>query len=856
MVHGNRLFLVLASSCLSMSLINAGCGGKKRILKNEGEQEALTDEENPFTVDNYVPPETFTVADYKAPADQVKILSPIASENSDISSEITSDTSLAGSAARYPKIQARDSLKLIDDKPVRFYTGFPLQIDFGLQVAGSDAAMTVNFGLIEVPPEGATDEQKAALHVCNLGSVTAEARQGEEGTDPAATQTFNASLPIPTECLKDGGPVTMMLFIAYNPDGAVQTESGENKKITVFDRDTIAQNNICFKFTRNATECQNQLYIEEAPGVNIILHEFAGESSVAVLPPEDPVSTIVDGKRLPQPFFNSLGKIELEGLSPDQDASRYTARLRYDVCLGDGDRAGITDDCDPTVGWQRLNVFDGELPEDPENSGLYQSISGFASMDPISFSAPLHVVGAVYNIFSRRGTGVWKDESNFRIRACASVYVDGVEIEQKNLESQIVDGNPKADDCIVFPVLLVEGRVDPLNRCEEAASASSLRIAESPCRQEGEGQTLVQFPDQGSHLAATQSLVNPVLSFSKGWSNGWGSRSTARLNFEVGPNLTLAPLRMVASAATKASTQGFLTIEMFNASVTASADLSGSDAHFIEPSVRAFGMKIYGSRASVPNSWSYALPVKSLGGSGKSKKVEKAQTQKIDSSNPEKPVVVVTTTSQKPNALFVREICSNVRANFAVVSVNVSACGEGGLFLSAGATGLTREPTDQEEASYPGGTRRSTMAVYFTPSIAATGRLSASLNLVIFRGGVEGSLRFIQVSAPFLVEASALNYKKTLTNGGTTSSGYGMLFDANFKSNLDISWLNGNMYVWADMRNLRWCKAWIFWYPCGFYWDRIGTRTIARFSGGSANYQLSNNKFVNYRADPYWKTSN
>lgn len=120
------------------------------------------------------------------------------------------------------------------------------------------------------------------------------------------------------------------------------------------------------------------------------------------------------------------------------------------------------------------------------------------------------------------------------------------------------------------------------------------------------------------------------------------------------------------------------------------------------------------------------------------------------------------------------------------------------------------------------------------------------------RGGVIGAVRLIQVGLPSIAEVSARNFKKTLTNNDVTEDGYGMLFDANFKSDLDIDWLTGSLKAYADVRTLDWCKAWIFWYPCGWSWSRVAEKYIVKFSGGGADYRLANTKLTRYRADPYW----
>lgn len=345
-----------------------GCGGKKRILAESGGGAA---EGTTLTVSDYKAPETFAVKSFEVPLEHFSIVSPLSSEAPTIADEIVQEMPLNGisplsdKAQRFPAARSGGPLRLIDDKPVRFYTGFPIQLKFSMALEGGKADMLVNFGFIEVPPDNATSAQIAALHRCNIGSIRAEVSEAasSEQSDEAKVQSFDAKLPIPLECLKNGEPVRLMLFAAFNPDGAVQTEEGDSRKIIVFDKETVEKNNVCFKFQRNATECQNEIYLERSPGANVHLSAYAGESSVAILPNKDPAVFIEEEKRLPNPFFKSTGEATLEGVAPDDpDISLYSVRMNYALCQGNGDKSGLTDDCDPAIGWQNLQLFEEGLP--------------------------------------------------------------------------------------------------------------------------------------------------------------------------------------------------------------------------------------------------------------------------------------------------------------------------------------------------------------------------------------------------------------------------------------------------------------------------------------------------------------
>jgi hypothetical protein len=851
------LLLVGIASLLPL----AGCGGKKRILAESGGGAA---EGTTLTVNDYKAPETFAVKSFEVPLEKFSIVSPLSSEAPTIADEIVQELPLSGisplsdKAQRFPGRKLSGPIRLIDDKPVRFYTGFPIELKFSMALEGGKADMLVNFGFIEVPPENATPAQIASLHRCNIGSSRAEVSEAasSEESDEAKVQSFDAKLPIPLECLKNGEPTRLMLFAAFNPDGAVQTEEGDSRKIIVFDKETVEKNNVCFKFQRNATECQNEIYLERSPGANVHLSSYAGESSVAVLPNKDPAVYIQEEKRLPNPFFKSAGEVILEGIAPDDpEINLYSVRMKYSLCQGNGDKAALTDDCDAAIGWQDLQLFEQGLPTDPLQEGFYQTLKDFVPTEPLAFSVPLHLTGSVYELLARKGTGAWKDESNFRIRACAKLYKNEQITEQKNLDSQVVDGNPEADDCIVFPIYVVEGRADALDRCQEAAS-QSLRSAtnDSPCREESEASPFVtdNSGDNSFAVDKTNKVVNPTLSFSKGWSGSWGNARQFATAFSADPRLNITPMRLTASSESKLSTRGILSIDLFEASMTTSLDLSEDGKHYLEPSFEVFGQRIYGSRQTVSDEFLYELPIKPISGSSGSKRVPKGSRLTIDNSNKDSPVVKTLSVNSNPNALFVREVCKGSRMDFSVISVGFSLCAEGGLFATAGAFGYVRLPNETEETSYPGGIRRAALAYYFNPSVAATAQISASVSLVVVRGGVIGTVRLIQVGLPSIAEVASRNFKKTLTNDGVTEDGYGMLFDANFKSDLDIDWLTGSLKAYADVRTLDWCKAWIFWYPCGWSWSRVAEKYIVRFSGGGADYRLANTKLTRYRADPYW----
>jgi hypothetical protein len=843
-------------ACLLLPLVT-GCGDKKRSTVERAEG---AEDESPVRFEDYQPLESYAVASYEVPVASFSVASPLSSQTDSIEDDTekldaATGASLSDLAQRPRAAGPVGALQLIDDNPVRFYTGFPIRLKFALSLAGGSADMLVNFGFIEVAPDGATDEQIAALHRCNLGSVRAAdlgdaAQGGEPGATPGA-QTFDASLPIPLECLKGGEPTKLMLFAAFNPDGAVQTESGEARKIIVFDRKTTEESGVCFKFHRDAVDCQNEIYLERSPGANIKLGDFSGDSSVAVLPSKDPIATITNDGRLPSPFFKGGGRLMLEGIAEDDpEIERYSARITYDLCQGDGDRSALVDDCDPAVGWQPMQVFGGELPENPSEAGRIQVVKGFEPLDAVEFSAPLHITGAVYDLLERRGTGAWKGESNFRIRACAKLYKDDQPIEQKNLDSQLVDGNPEADDCLVFPIYVVEGRADALERCQESVEGGALALSdESSCRS-ADGVAAPSFAS-GLTVDPTSAVVNPTLSFAKGWSNAWGSASKFQLRFSADPRLSLTPLRASTSLGSSMSLQGYIGVEFFDTTLVTSVDLSGSDAHYVEPSFHAFGQKIYGARQNVGNEFVFNLPVKPLGGSGQSRSIAKSRNFRIDYTNKDKPRVVSSSSAGNANALFVREICKGGRVEFAVISINFQVCAEGGLFASAGSYACVRSLNEDELASYAGGKRRAALATFFAPSVAATGNLRASVSLVVVRGGVKGSLRVISFGLPTYVQTEVRNFEKALVKNDGEASGYGMLFDTTFNSTLDINWLDGVVSAYADVRRLDWCKAWFIYYPCGFSWSRVAERAIVKFSGGGASYRLAKESMINYRADPY-----
>jgi len=110
------------------------------------------------------------------------------------------------------------------------------------------------------------------------------------------------------------------------------------------------------------------------------------------------------------------------------------------------------------------------------------------------------------------------------------------------------------------------------------------------------------------------------------------------------------------------------------------------------------------------------------------------------------------------------------------------------------------------------------------------GFAEAGVNVVVSRAGAGANLTVIDVKQE-LIPSFQIQPSK-----GTAKFA--------IKAPLSLDTLNGRVYIYADVRSVKFCKKWGIPYPCGFKWKRVGDLTLINWRGYNYNYNLVNKQYV------------
>ncbi|MBC7661929.1 MAG: hypothetical protein H7249_19730 [Chitinophagaceae bacterium] len=817
--------------------------------------------------DSYTPAIKYPVTSYQVAIDSISIIPPI-NDESRAKAKSTSDVATAVSAAfasmpdssspqnsspSSPSVRAATSeslstplstyaqstrkisdLQFASGHGSHFYTGFPLSVRFGLNIEGDASKMLVSFGLVEAPPLNFPKERYKELRSCAIGSASAVHDGSVHGS---GSELFQADLKIPESCLGDTGSARMIITMVFNPDGAVQSGDSNAPIFVALDKETTSANGLCLRFDKNSTACQNEILIEKSPGVNIKMTDFTSDSSLVVLPYKDPAALYKTNHTLPSPLATTSGSLVLEGAAAE-DLAHYKAQISYSICAGDGGSDTLTAPCDGP-GWQPLSALLSPGQTELDKLKTTQDLTGFKNEESLNFSALVHALGSSYKALSTADEGVWGNETFFRIKACATIFKNDQTVTEVNLDSQATNGDATADNCMIFPVFKSE-ETEPTNTHVCSAKDSTL---------DSDGECDTSYED------TSLKVVNPVADYQKSWGGAWGDQNKLRVSFDAGPHLVMSANKISARIGSGIRTQGYLKTDLFAADLEMFLDLTGADQHYLEPSIKAFGVKIYGSRMLMAADYEYSLPLeKWFGDNGHNKTVDKSVTATIEKSANllDAPQIVNKgDIHNKPSALFVKELCAGASVPVYIITVSIDVCGELGAYLGMGAYARVRAPYPEEKATYPGGKRVAAVGLYFVPALAASGRGQVSIGIIIARIGVGGEMRIVELALPVTLSAKAGNYQLIVRRAdGARRTVMALKANANFDTSLDLAWLGGRLYVFAEYWGFSWCKAWIFPYPCHFGWKTVD-KDIVSFKGEETRFTLIHADFFDKTWEPF-----
>lgn len=837
-LRASRLFAPVSLGLLGslfVSFLGTGCSGFYKGPSQEAEPPPKTSK---YQYENYKPAKIHEVEEFSLASIGVNV---------PFSKAVTGEFSSALGGQPFSIPLAEFAMPYVADEDVffplsgekekQFYTEFPIEITYSLKVKGRQVSALVNFGLMDAVRKGATDAERAAVGVCNLGSQQI-VHPGSKAKD--GLMTFTVSLPIPGECLKGKSPERKMLFVALDPESAVRASGGDKERTIVFDPETLEKRQVCFK-TGPSGACASSLVLAPSPGVNGRMSALAGDSTVAVLPLLDPMtaSAVANSERSLLPFFKAKGEIVLEGVPEDvQKAKDFTARVSYALCPSTQSSALK---CEAPEGWMPLNVLTSTLPKNAKREALFAEVTNFYPGRPQAFAASVYALGDTHALLSQNGPGAWSTHTKFMVRACLAVLNKGKAVAQKNLDSQIA-GNPgTGDDCQVFPISMVE------ENAGDAGASLAVDSLDSVPDNADEGDSF--FLNGAEHTE--QALVwprplpiprNSTKNVNEGakalfggtYGNEWGTRPISlRSELETFAEFNESEVR--GNFAMSLGLKGYFNVTAFRVGLKSRGDMKNAKDNWVEPEIVLFNAKVFGFKVPAPSGIEYKFPIrdfveKQKGNLKKKLSKNKAKKKKFKPKSDE----VETVDDNAPVAILTKESCTSTSAPFSVITVSVRFCAEGGLFFDSGVRLGVFETPAAQKATYTGGDYLGKLAVFATPAVGMSAFVEASVDIFVIRGGVGGELVLIEIGFPidFGVEGGYVAFKNWQYNPYDRPA---IRVARSFNGAVNIDWMNGRLYVFVDRKSLNWCKAWFIRYPCGFSWSRLGDYTLASYQGGNLN---------------------
>ncbi|MCA9574381.1 MAG: hypothetical protein R3B40_22355 [Polyangiales bacterium] len=185
---------------------------------------------------------------------------------------------------------------------------------------------------------------------------------------------------------------------------------------------------------------------------------------------------------------------------------------------------------------------------------------------------------------------------------------------------------------------------------------------------------------------------------------------------------------------------------------------------------------------------------------------------------------------------FTQRRCVSTRFQIGPVPLGIEGCVQGQVGLDFN-LGIAHGDAVEGGRRFPDADAEAQIAATARPYINLGGSVSVAVDVVIFRAGVQGSLTVFDYALPV---SGSLNVGFTLSDptfGDTPST------QANLNLHVDQNMRgpNGGVYLFADLRTIRWCRAWIFYYPCGLNWSRIATVPLFKFGAARDSRVLYDN---------------
>ena len=161
------------------------------------------------------------------------------------------------------------------------------------------------------------------------------------------------------------------------------------------------------------------------------------------------------------------------------------------------------------------------------------------------------------------------------------------------------------------------------------------------------------------------------------------------------------------------------------------------------------------------------------------------------------------------------------------IGLTASLCLDGSASITNGLS-ITSASGGYEE--FADSTSYGLIEASIVPAVAMGMTATASVDLAVISGGINGNLNIITTSLPATAD---LAWGLVETDGSISLlTTYGAGLD------LENELLSGTVSVFVNSYSIAWCSSWGVSYPCGGGWATIVSQPLVSYSGFNYNYEL------------------
>ncbi|MBU0505492.1 MAG: hypothetical protein ABII18_11895 [bacterium] len=422
-----------------------------------------------------------------------------------------------------------------------------------LTVTSTDALsyLDVIVGLLEAPPENATDEELAALDSCGLGTIRFNNLIAEKAT------TLTKEFIVHSDCQDVGDGLTFNVFTQIDPYNEITEaqEDAEENNVTAFATYflTNAKNQACTS-TAGETGCVFSVTVDENPGLDLSFTDLIIQSSNIVLYDDtDHEDVPIEEDEYNSPHIRANAAVKMSGVAITGDnALTGDTEIRFDICPKSG--------ANPTCSygdWRPMTIH-----------SVKDAASGHDRVEEVTSMTPGHNHYYTFDLYMEGDTleavqenGTWDDHSIFSLRGCINIARDAE----------------------------AEFSLDAFTPLTEATGYGYGEDNDNNCQ-------YIEF----SVIDPRPEGNSPSLTYDTQYSNTWGSKSTMAVYADFGTDNTLDFTGAFTHTWADVELKGWIGATLLDVYAEAKANTSIEDS-FVSFSISALDYTLYNYYKEVPS---------------------------------------------------------------------------------------------------------------------------------------------------------------------------------------------------------------------------------------------------------------